>query len=37
LSNMILAQRSFEANAREVAAVSSTLQTLTSLGLVSAA
>ena len=32
LSNMILAQRSFEANAREIAAVNSTLQTLTALG-----
>ncbi|MGH7738804.1 MAG: flagellar hook-basal body complex protein, partial [bacterium] len=37
LSNMILAQRSFEANAREVAVINSTLQTLADLGQVSAA
>ncbi|HET9869138.1 MAG TPA: flagellar hook-basal body complex protein, partial [bacterium] len=37
LSNMIIAQRSFEANAREAAVVNSTLQTLAQLGQVSAA
>ncbi len=37
LSNMILAQRSFEANARMVSTINSTLQTLAALGQISAA
>ena len=37
LSNMIIAQRGFEANAREVSVINSTLQTLAALGEVSAA